>query len=69
MAQRPQMGVRRAVNRENGPMGLMSTPVSGSLQVTDHDLTIDVNLGILERLIPADKARQVVCTRLKGLLK
>lgn len=52
-----------------GPMGLMSTPITGTVLVTDHDLTIDVNLGILERMIPADKARQLVSTRLKGLLK
>lgn len=52
-----------------GPMGMMSTPITGTVHVTDHDVTIDVNLGILERLIPADKARQVLATRLKGLLK
>jgi hypothetical protein len=52
-----------------GPMGLMSTPISGTVQVTDHDLTIDVNLGLLERLVPAEKARQALSTRLKGLLK
>jgi hypothetical protein len=52
-----------------GPMGLMSTPIFGTVLVTDHDLTIDVNLGLLERLIPADKARQVLSSRLKGLLK
>jgi hypothetical protein len=52
-----------------GPMGLMSTPISGTCLVTDHDLTIDVNLGLLERLIPIDKARQALSSRLKGLLK
>ena len=52
-----------------GPLGLMSTPIFGTVLVTDHDLTIDVNLGLLERLIPADKARQVLSSRLKGLLK
>lgn len=52
-----------------GPMGLMSTPIFGTVLVTDHDLTIDVNLGILERLIPADKARQALSSRIKGLLK
>jgi hypothetical protein len=52
-----------------GPMGIVSTPISGTVHVTDRELTIDVNLGLLERLIPADKARQVLTTRLKGLLK
>jgi hypothetical protein len=52
-----------------GPMGLMSTPITGTVLVTDRELTIDVNLGLLERLIPADKAREVLTTRIKGLLK
>jgi hypothetical protein len=52
-----------------GPLNMVSTLISGTVLVTDHDLTIDVNLGILERLLPAEKARQVVSSRLKGLLK
>lgn len=52
-----------------GPMGMVSTPITGTVHVSDRDLIIDVNLGILERLIPADKARQAISTRLKGLLK
>jgi hypothetical protein len=50
-------------------MGLLRTPITGTVHVTDREVTIDVNLGLLERLIPADKARQAVATRLKGLLK
>ena len=52
-----------------GPLSMVSTPISGTVLVTDHDLIIDVNLGILERLLPAEKARQVVSSRLKGFLK
>jgi len=52
-----------------GPMGLMSAPITGTVHVTDREIAIDVNLGIFERLIPADKAREVLTTRLKGLLK
>lgn len=52
-----------------GPMGLVSTPITGTVHVSDRELIIDVNLGLLERLIPADKARAVLTTRLKGLLK
>jgi len=52
-----------------GPLNMVSTPISGTVLVTDHDLTIDVDLGILERLLPAEKARQVVSSRLKGILK
>jgi hypothetical protein len=52
-----------------GPLNMVSTPISGTVLVTDHDLTIEVDLGILERLLPAEKARQVVSSRLKGILK
>ena len=50
-------------------MGFMSTPISGTVLVTDHDLTIDANLGLLERLIPAAQAQQAVSSRVKALLK
>jgi len=52
-----------------GPMGLVSTPITGTVHVSDRELIIDVNLGLLELLIPADKARAALTTRLKGLLK
>jgi len=28
-------------------MGLLSTPIKGTVEVTDRDLTIDADLGIL----------------------
>lgn len=50
-------------------MGFMSTPIRGTVVVTDHDVTIDVDLGMFERLIPAEKAQKAVSDRIKGLLK
>jgi len=50
-------------------MGLVSTPIKGTVEVTDRDLTIDVDLGMLERLIPAAKVREAVTDRVRGLLK
>lgn len=50
-------------------MGLVSTPIKGTIDVTDRDITIDVDLGMLERLIPTTKAREVVSSRVRGLLK
>jgi hypothetical protein len=50
-------------------MGLLSTPIKGTVEVTDRDLTIDADLGILERMIPAKKAQEVVAGQLRGLLK
>ena len=49
-------------------MGFVSTPISGTIEVTDKDLTIDVDLGIFERLIPANKARASITKQVRGLL-
>jgi hypothetical protein len=39
------------------------------VEVTDRDVTIDVDFGLLERLIPKNKVRDVFGERVKGLLK
>jgi hypothetical protein len=36
--------------------------------VTDRELIIHADLGLLERMIPADKARDLIGTRVRGLL-
>jgi hypothetical protein len=41
-------------------MGLLSTPIKGTVEVTERDLTIDADLGILERMIPAKKAQELI---------
>jgi len=50
-------------------MGMLSTPIKGTVEVTDSDLTIDADLGILERMIPAKKAQEVITNQVRGLLK
>lgn len=50
-------------------MGPISTPIKGRIDITDRDITIEVDLGLLERLVPAEKAREVLSHRVKGLLK
>jgi hypothetical protein len=50
-------------------MGLLSTPIKGTVEVTDRDITIDADLGILERMIPAQKAQEVLTHHVRGLLK
>lgn len=50
-------------------MGLVSTPIKGTIEVTDRDITIDVDLGMFERLVPATKVREVISSRVRGLLK
>src|SRR5579871_3262183 len=47
-------------------MGLVSTPIKGSIEVTDADITIDADLGLLERLLPATRARATITNRVRG---
>ena len=49
-------------------MGFVSTPMKGTIEVTDRDITIDADLGLLERLIPPTKARDSIVSRVRGLL-
>jgi hypothetical protein len=50
-------------------LGVVTTPIKGTIEVNDRDLTIDVDLGVLERLTPAKTVRDVVGSRIKALLK
>ena len=52
----------------NAKVGFMSSPIKGTIAVTDRDVTIDADLGMFERFISEDKAREVLSTRFKGLL-
>jgi hypothetical protein len=49
-------------------MGFLTTPIKGTVQVTDHDITIEADLGILERMISKDRARDLISNRIRGLL-
>ena len=53
----------------NAKMGIISAPIVGTVDVTDRDITIDVDLGLLERLIPQAKAREALTSSIRGLLK
>jgi hypothetical protein len=50
-------------------MGLLSTPIKGTVEVTDRDLTVDVDLGMLNCLVPENTAREAITDKIKGLLK
>ena len=52
----------------NAKIGFMSSPIKGTIDVTDRDVTIDADLGMFERFISEDKAKEVLSTRFKGLL-
>ena len=50
-------------------LGFVSTPIKGLIDVTDRYLTIDVDLGLLERLIPRRSYGEALGNRVRGLLK
>jgi hypothetical protein len=49
-------------------MGIMSTPIRGTVEVTDTDIIIDADLGMLGRFIDEKTAQQMLGNKLKGLL-
>jgi hypothetical protein len=49
-------------------VGIVSTPIKGFVDVTDKEVTVEADLGWLERLISAKQTRAVIEGRIKGLL-
>jgi hypothetical protein len=49
-------------------VGIVSAPIKGFVDVTDKDVTVDADLGWLERLFPAKQAQAALEGRVKGLL-
>jgi len=49
-------------------MGFLKNPIRGTVEVTDKDVTIDADLGMLNKLFPEEKIRASVETRVRGLL-
>jgi hypothetical protein len=49
-------------------MGFIKNPISGTVEVTDRDVTIDADLGMLGNLIPAQEVRSNIETRFRKLL-
>jgi hypothetical protein len=49
--------------------GLISTPIKGTVTVTDHDITVDADLGFLNRFVSDKAAAAVISGRIKGFLK
>lgn len=50
-------------------MGLLSSGIKGIVEVTGKDVTIDADLGLLEKLLSAKGARATLEGRIRGLLK
>ena len=49
--------------------GVISTPIKGTVTITDHDITVDADLGFLNRFVSEKAAAAVIGGRVKGLLK
>ena len=49
-------------------MGILSTPIKGTVEVTDRDIIIDADLGMFNRLVDEKTAQRAIGDRLKGLL-
>jgi hypothetical protein len=49
-------------------MGLLSTPIKGTVEVTDTQILIDADLGMLNKFIPEKTAQDMLGARIKGLL-
>lgn len=49
-------------------VGLLSSPIKGFVAVTDRDITIDADLGILEKLLPSKTASIAIESKIRGLL-
>jgi len=50
-------------------MGIMSTPIKGTVEVTDRDIIVDADLGILGKFVNEKTAQQLLGSRIKGILK
>ena len=50
-------------------MGIISTPIKGTVEVTDRDIIVDADLGILGKFVNEKSAQQLLGSRIKGLLK
>ena len=49
-------------------LGIISTPIKGFVDVTVTDVTVDADLGWLERLFPTKQTQAALAGRIKGLL-
>jgi hypothetical protein len=52
----------------NAKMGIISTPIRGTVEVTDQEIIIDADLGMLSRFVNEKTARELIGSRMKGLL-
>ena len=49
-------------------MGILSTPIKGTVEVTDQDVTVDADLGLFEKVLSAAGGRKAMEGKVKALL-
>jgi hypothetical protein len=49
-------------------MGLLRNPISGMVEVTDRDVIIDADLGLLNNFVTQEQVRAALEPRILGLL-
>jgi hypothetical protein len=49
-------------------MGFMSSPIKGTIDITDSNVIIDADLGMFERFVSEEKVKGALATKFKGLL-
>ncbi len=49
-------------------MAMLSTPIKGTVEVTDTDVIINADLGMLNRFVSDETAAEMFGKRFKGLL-
>jgi len=49
-------------------MGFIKTPIKGTIEVGEKDLTVDVDLGLFDKLIPQETVKNRLESGVRGLL-
>ncbi len=49
-------------------IGFLQNPIAGTIAVSDSEVTIDADLGMLSKLFSAERLRSTVESRVRGLL-
>lgn len=50
-------------------VGFLSAPIKGTVEVKEREVIVDADLGLLEKLLPAARARPVLEEKIRGLLQ
>jgi hypothetical protein len=49
-------------------LGFLKNPISGTVEVSDHEVTVNADIGMLSKLIPPETIQTTLESRLRGLL-